>query len=182
MNQESQNETAPEEQVEEQAIEVARVELDPNAWQKFMAANTVAASSGQGPRALRRRMVFTTIYPEMCRPGTFDGPIEIGMMELDSATERAVQLGIAVSSPRAADGDLPEQRDASMVGTAFSMALAKAAIQTVNGHQLQPHEVDILWEAIAMAGRQRCGEDFTVHCCGMDARALGKSQASVRVG
>lgn len=159
---------------------IAEVKFDPATWRRFVESNTKTVSSGEMPAAMRRRMVWTTILPELCRPGTFDGPIEIGMMELDSATERRVQLSVAASAPK--PGDAPEERDANMVGTSFAIALAKAAIVEVNGVSIMPHEVDLLWEAIGMGGRQRCGEDFIAHGCGFDQAAMEKSRALVRVG
>lgn len=160
--------------------EIARAAFDPAAWRRFVESNMKPVSSGEPPPAMRRRMVWTTILPSMCRPGTFDAPIEIGMMELDSATERRVQLSVAASAPKAGEG--PEERDASLVGSSFAIALAKAAIVEVNGTQVLPHEVDLLWEAIGMAGRQRCGEDFIAHGCGFDQASMEKSRALVRVG
>jgi hypothetical protein len=164
------------------AATLQRPEFDPSEWKHFLEANTSKASSGNMTPTMQRRMVWTTIFPEMCRPGTFVRPIEIGMRELDSATERKVQIKIASMAPKPNPDDPPEGRDAQLVGAAYTIELAKSAIIEVNGVAVLPHEVDLLWEAIGMAGRQRCTDDFALHCCGFDQGAQEKSAALVRVG
>lgn len=157
--------------------------LDGQAFAKFLAKNSAQASSGALP-SMRRRKVYVTIYPEMCRPNTFDGPIEIGLEELDSASERKAYLSVASSSPRIAEGapeDI-ESRDPTMVGAAFSMALARLALVELNGYRLQPHEAEMVWEALGLSGRQVCGQVFLEGACGMDQDVMAKSRASVRVG
>ena len=172
-----------EEKQEAGAAEVVTLKFDKGALARFMAKNSASASSGALP-TMRRRKVFVTIFPEMCRPDTFDAPIELGMEELNAGAERTAFLSVASAAPKTDGGDLEdiEVRDPTMVGSAFSMALARLAIVELNGQRLQPHEVDMVWEAIGLAGRQVCGQVFLDGACGMDQDAMAKSRASVRVG
>lgn len=154
---------------------------DPNEWKRFLAATSVDASSGAPPPEIRRRHVVVTIYPEMCRPDTFKAPIEVKLRELDSAQERNAQLAVTATAQALDDGADIESRDPMMVTSAFSMALAKAAIVAVNDVPVQSHEVNRLWEAIGFAGRQMLGEMFMMHCCGADAKASQKSRTTFRI-
>ncbi len=154
---------------------------DPNEWRRFLAATSVDASTGGAPPEIRRRHVVVTIFPEMCRPDTFKAPIEVKLRELDSAQERNAQLSVTAAAQAIGDDEEIEGRDPMMVTSAFSMALAKAAIVAVNEVAVQSHEVNRLWEAIGFSGRQMLGEMFMLHCCGTDAKAWAKSRASFRI-
>lgn len=154
---------------------------DPGEWKRFLAATSVDASSGAPPPEIRRRHVVVTIFPEMCRPDTFKSPIEVKLRELDSAQERNAQLSVTAAAQAIGDGEEIENRDPMMVTSAFSMALAKAAIVAVNGVPVQSHEVNRLWEAVGFSGRQLLGEMFMLHCCGADAKAAQKSRTTFRI-
>lgn len=154
---------------------------DPSEWKRFLAAHTKAASEGGPPPEIRRRHVVVTIFPEMCRPDTFKAPIEVKLRELDSAQERNAQLSVTAAAVAASGDEDPESRDPMMVTSAFSMALAKAAVVSVNDVAVASHEVNMLWEAIGFSGRQLLGEMFMLHCCGADAKAAEKSRRTFRI-
>ena len=158
-----------------------QIKPDPSEWKRFVAAHTKSASEGGPPPEIRKRHVVVTLYPEMCRPDTFRAPIEVKLRELDSAQERNAQLSVTAATQAANDDEDPEGRDPMMVTSAFSMALARAAIVAVNDVAVASHEVNMLWEAIGFSGRQILGEMFMLHCCGADGKAAQKSRTSFRI-
>lgn len=162
--------------------------FDPGEFERVLAKVTQSASDGDYSATLRRRTVSVTIFPEMCRPDTFDNAIRVDMEELDSGAEldalRVVQGSVEVSTVEDADGNIVEEQvnDAVAMGYSLSMALGKRAIVAVNGFKLDKDRIELLWEMIGPSGRLAVGMAFMEAGLGMDMDLVDRSLKSVVVG
>jgi len=136
--------------------------FDPKAFDRLFDKLSKPASAGETPEPMRKRRAKFVVGKSVVRPGTFDSDIQLTLEELNSNDEEEVLATLVTSSP------------ASM-----SIALAKKALVEVNGRRLQPHEIDIVWDAISFGGRTAAGNIYLAHCSGADEATLGNSLMSV---
>jgi len=156
--------------------------FDPGAFDAMVARTSSTASEGGEARTLRRRGVKVTVWPEMCRPGAYDQPIQITLLELDSDQELRALRKLGQYGPAPSEGnELPTAADATSSGQALSLVLGRASVHAVNGRVLAPHEKDYLWDSLSMPGRLAIGAAFLEHCAGLTGDALGNSLASVEI-
>lgn len=143
----------------------SEMDFNPRAFDQFFERFSASVSSGKDPEVMRKTRATFVIPEELQRPDTFNGPIKIGLEELNSADEEQVLLKLP-----------PQVNEQSM-----SVALAKRAIVDLNGRRLQSHEVDMVWDALKMGGRIAAGSIYILHCSGMNEAHLGNSLDSVEL-
>ena len=141
----------------------AQSSFTPGAFDDFLNRVSTVVSDGGAPKTIRRRMATVTIDHRLCEPGLFEEPFQLTVEGLSSDDELA-----ALNS--SSDGQ----------SIAFNMTLK--SIREFNGRKLKKHEVQVLWEALGLAGRIAVLNAFMRHCTGADEDLLGKSLSAVVVG
>jgi hypothetical protein len=147
-------------------VKAEELHFDANAFDRVSErVNSTMSDGGMAP-ALRRRCIYVTIHPEMCIPGTFDKPVRVGMVELNTEREKAVTASV--------------EKDGSG-GAGLSFSLAVESLDSLNGRKLAGHEKSQLWEWIGFGGRSTLAQAFMENCCGFDADLQARSLASVEI-
>ena len=161
---ESERNPQPEpEEVNHQPNEPVPSIFDPGAFDAFIDRVSTTVSDGGAPKTIRRRSATVTIDHRLCEPGLFEEPFQLTVEGLSSDDELA-----ALNS--------------SSDGQSIAFNMTRRSIREFNGRKLKTHEVQVLWEALGLAGRIAVLNAFMHHCTGADEVLLGKSLKAVEIG